>query len=194
MNPASPPVNALVKIQETVYDYDQGVSHLLLLAMIGAINGDSIPTQPFDLYVYSITNLTYNPTPPVGETGHGVAGYAVAVAPALTLGVWSPNYANHPWTGGYGVRWDINMDGDNLVGDGWGVIQTQTFGNFMVAVPAGTPHSVNVDAAVWTWTGEEPAGYEFGNVYGIVSGPVPEPATFGLLGLGVLGLLKRRRR
>lgn len=200
VNPSAPPIDAYLKIQETVYDDAQGRSQLdLMMNLIHAVHGDSIPTQDFDLYVYSITNLNYNPTPPQGEIGHGVAGYALCLEAGVNvLGIWGPDYANVWWRTGtesLNIVWDIDADHDGLLGDGWGIVQGQTFAGFMIAVPAGTPHSLEIGAGAWSWTGEEPSGVEFGDIYGYVSGPtVPEPATFGLLGLGIFGLVTRRKR
>ena len=197
-NPSDPPLDAYVKIQETVYDDTQGRAHLdLLLNTIGAVHGNPIPVAAFDLYVYSITNLTYAPPPPSG-TGRGVAGYEVDVdALAMVLGQWSPNAANNAWTGGgdaLGTFWDINADQDADLGDGWGIAPTQTFAGFMFAVAAGTPHGLNVPASIWNWTGEEPGGVEFGEISGFVSGPIPEPATMGLVAMGLSAIFLRRKR
>ena len=122
MNPTEPPLNAWVKIQETVYDDTHARAYLNVLVAIGAIHGDSLPAEAFDLYVYSITNLNYVPEPPAGETGHGVAGYQVALNPAVgLLGIWAPDYANVWWRGqaeSLDVVWDIDADQDGYLGDG----------------------------------------------------------------------------
>ncbi len=46
INPTVPPINAWIKVQETVYDDAQGRSILQTLLGINAINGPAVPLAP----------------------------------------------------------------------------------------------------------------------------------------------------
>jgi len=182
INPSNPPLDALVKVQETVYDDHQGKGILGELLGYGLVHGDPIPTFPMDLYVYSVTNLTY------GNGPSGISGFHVGSSVAGDT--YAPNAANSWWGTGPGDwDWDIDANANGIAGDGLGILMAQTFGGFMVAVPAGTPHGF-VDASAHSFTSE--GGDEVDVVRGLVSGPIPEPASLTLL-LGCLALVRRRR-
>ncbi len=191
MNPTDPPAHALLRIEETVYADDQGRALLGALTQIGAVHGDAIPTEAFDLYTYHITNMDL--VLPSGVTGFVVANVGVPV-----LGQWAPSRAFDGWTGINDPSmwmWGVDTDQDTDMGDGWGILSGTAFGGFMFAVPQGTPHSTSVPAAIFDWSAEEPGGSPVLQVFGLVSGPVPEPATLALVGFGgALALLARRRR
>ncbi len=204
VNPPQPPQNAWVKIQETVYDDPQGKQVLQGALQANAIHGSAIPAGAINLYVYSITNLTYGNGPVLGG-GNGVSGHNIVNQfNVATLGIWGPNAAASWWDTPAGNtpfpanwEWDIDADMDTLDGDGSGVLQGLSYDGMMVAVPKGTPHGL-LPSWVHTWSGggalEQPNAVQIDIVNGYVSGPVPEPVTLSLLALGALLLLRRRAR
>ncbi len=201
INPAVPPTNAWIKVQQTVYDDVQGRSILQALLGINAINGPAVPAVPINLYSYSITNLNYGNGPFTG-VGAGVTGFNIVDGLVAPLGIWGPNAANSRWEPSAGnsaptdYEWDIDADGDGLNGDGVGILLSQTFNSFLLAVPAGTPHGF-LNAWAHTWTGggalEQPNSLQADTVVGLVSGPVPAPGPAALLALGGLAASRRRR-
>ena len=91
-----------------------------------------------------------------------------------------------PVVGGSLVVWKSHVGGDNelFVYDGSSVVQLTGAGinsNFV-------PH---VDGTTITWTGKADDGNDY-EVY--MASYVPEPATMGLLAMGGMALLRRRRR
>ena len=199
-DPNDPPEDAYVKIQETVYNDTQGRQ---VLADKGAyIHGSPIPQDPMHLYVYSITNLTYDNGPFAGG-GRGVSGFNIINGfNVMSLGQWGPDAANDWWdvpagnTDPNDWEWDIDKDKDGFDGDGDGILKSDTFDSFMYAVPEGTAHG-ELDAWVHTWSGggvlEQPNSIQIDMIYGYVSGPVPEPATLAWLAIGGVGLIRRKR-
>ncbi len=202
INPPVPPVNSWVKIQETVYDDAQG-RVVLQNALPVSIHGPAIPPVPFNLYVYSITNLGYGNGPGVGG-GNGISGHNIVnIANVPTLGIWGPNAAASWWNTPAGNQpfpanweWDVDGNMNGADGDGIGITLGQTFDGMMVAVPDGTPHGI-VPSWVHTWTGggalEQPNAVQIDIVNGLVSGPVPEPATLVFLACAGLAMAGRRR-
>jgi hypothetical protein len=206
IDPPVPPTNAYVKIQQTVYNDHQGRDVLTGQFAAGAIhgNGGALPAFQMNLYAYAITNLTYGNGPFTG-TGSGVQGFVIPDNAGISGIMYGPTAANDFWEVGTGHigpgywEWDIDADDDRDNGDGDGILQGQTFNSFMLAVPDGTMHGFIDDAWVHSWHGagnlEKSSGAgQIDLVYGVVSGPIPEPATLGLLALGGLALLRRRSR
>jgi hypothetical protein len=199
-DPADPPEDAYVKIQETVYDDTQGRQ---VLNDKGAyIHGSPIPQQAMHLYVYSITNMTYDNGPFIGG-GRGVSGFNITnMYNVMSLGQWGPDAANDWWdtpagnTGPNDWEWDIDKDKDGFDGDGDGILKGDTFDSFMYAVPEGTLHG-ELDAWVHTWSGggvqEQPVAVQIDIIAGYVSGAIPEPATVALLAIGAVGFIRRKR-
>ncbi|MFO0838951.1 MAG: PEP-CTERM sorting domain-containing protein [Phycisphaerae bacterium] len=203
VNPPVPPLNAWVKIQETVYDDHQG-RQVLQQGLGLTFHGTPIPAVPFNLYVYSVTNLTYG-NGPVQGGGNGVSGFNIVNQQLVnTLGIWGPNAANSWWETPAGNvpfpnnwEWDIDGNNDTFNGDGFGVLQGQTFDSFMYAVPAGTQHGV-VPAWVHTWSGggllQQPLSAQVDiTAGGFVSGPIPEPSSILLVLAGMAAVVKLRR-
>lgn len=201
INPAVPPTDAWIKVQETVYDDVQGRSILNALIGINAINGPGVPAAPIELYAYSITNMNYGNGPFTGA-GAGITGFNIIDGMVAPLGIWAPNAANSRWEPNAGnsspfdYEWDIDADGDGLNGDGQGILLSQTFNSFLLAVPAGTPHGfLNAWAHTWTGAGglEQPASLQTDTIFGLVSGPIPAPSGLSLLGLSGFAAVRRRR-
>ena len=205
VNPAQPPPGAWVKIQETVYDDVQGRAVINnAVNVTQTAHGSPMPGPgPINVYVYSITNLTYGNSP-VTPGGNGVSGFNIVnqfLAP--NLGMWGSNAANDWWDVSAGnqpfpqnFEWDIDRNNNGFDGDGFGILQGQTYDSFMYAVPDGTPHGI-LPAWVHSWSGggalEQPAAFQIDVTQGgFVSGPIPEPATLALLALGGLALIRRR--
>ena len=202
-NPGTPPLDAYVKIQETVFDDTQGKS--ILTTKLGlTIHGDPIPAAAIDLYCYSISNLGYD-NGPFSGVGFGITGFNIVNTYGVTiLGIWGPNAANTWWdvpagnSGPGNFEWDIDGNMNGFDGDGAGILLGDTFDSFCVAVAAGTPHGLSDGHWVHTWTGggadEQPIAVQADLVYGTLSLPIPEPNTMALVGLGIVGLLALARR
>ena len=107
---------------------------------------------------------------------------------------WEPGAGN---SGPGNFEWDIGANSNGLNGDGIGILKGQTFDSFCIAVPDGTLHGLVSNAWVHTWTRggalEQPNAVQADLVYGLVSAPIPEPATSLLAALGIAGALICRR-
>lgn len=204
VNPAVPPTDAWVKIQETVYDDPQGRQVLTNNLGGGLIHGPALPAAPMNLYVYSITNLTYGNGPVMGG-GNGVSGFNIVNSFNVpSLGLWGPTGAaswwdspalNQPFPANF--EWDVDANMNGFDGDGNGVLLGNTFNGFMYAVPDGTPHGF-LPAWVHTWSGgglaEQPVSFQIDITNGgFVSGPVPAPGSLVLLASAGLIAIGRRR-
>ncbi|GMV27380.1 MAG: hypothetical protein AMXMBFR58_34110 [Phycisphaerae bacterium] len=201
VNPTNPPTDAWIKVQETVYDDVQGRAILTTQLGLGLVTGPGVPNAPLNLYAYSITNMNYNNGPFTGG-GAGVSGFNIVDGWVIPLGIWAPIAANSAWEPAAGnssptdYEWDIDANLNGLNGDGIGILLGQTFDSFYLAVPDGTMHGfLNAWAHSWSGGGalEQPASIQIDTVYGLVSGPIPSPGAAALLGLGGLGVIRRRR-
>lgn len=198
INPPVGPTTALVKIQETVYASSSCRTILADLTVAGLVRGPApynggLPGGvPCELYSYSITNLTY-----AMGGGNGISGFNNLTPYGGPANVWAPNFANGSWEPqpllAGPIEWDIDADFDGLNGDGLGIIRSQSRSEFLVAVPAGTPHGFYGGNWIHSWSGEQPGGGQINLVFGVLSGPLPEPGTLGMLLVGI-GLIARRRR
>jgi len=207
INPATGPVDAYVKIQETVYDDVQGRALLLEQIGYGLIHGSALPAGPIDVYAYSISNLQYGNGPlNDGGSGLGISGFNIVNAAGVSvLGQWGPNAANSWWgvapnnSGPGNIEWDIDANNNGFDGDGVGITLGQTHNSFYYAVPAGTQHGITGGHWVHSWDtsiGPEinSGAYQTDLVYGMLSLPIPEPATFSLLGVTAAAIVFLRRR
>ncbi len=115
IDPAVPPLDAFVKLQETVYDDVQGRAVIQDQVNAGVVHGGPLPVFPIELYAYAITNLTYGNGPFVGG-GAGVTGFNIPDIFGVGGVQWGPNAANDwcevaPGRSGPGnVEWDIEAD------------------------------------------------------------------------------------
>jgi hypothetical protein len=189
LNPAVPPTDAYVKIQETVYDDAQGrqvLSQQLALNLIHG-NGGVIPAAPFDLYGYSITNLTYG-NGPFTNSGLGISGFEIPNPANVPFVIYGPNMANDRWhehAGDPDFEWQIDADGNLIDGDGIGIVLAQSHNSFYFVVPGGTTHGFIQNASVNTWQNVSAEGFmQTDFVFGFVSGPIPEPTTAGVVAIG----------
>jgi hypothetical protein len=201
INPVVPPTDAFVKIQETVYDNVEGRQVLQQQLNFNLIhgNGGVIPPGNLNVYGYSITNLNYNNG--ASGAGAGVTGYHVQnlIGPGYTM--YAPSNANSNWAENTSppasFGWDIDANNNRLFGDGIGILLGQTHNSFYLVVPNGTVHGF-VNASIHTWTGggllEQPNSIDVDYIFGLVSGPLPEPASIATLGFSGLIFLRRRSR
>ena len=205
LNPANPPLDAFVKIQETVYDDAQGRLVLGPQLAAGIIhgNGGVIPAFPINVYVYSITNLNYGNGPTTGS-GAGIGGFTIPNIGSVPFTIYAPSAANDNWhehATDPNFNWQIDKNNNQMDGDGLGIILGQTHNGIIFVVPAGTQHGFVPGATINTWTGagllEEPVALKTDFITGFVSGPVPEPAMVGFLttfsGLAVSSRRRVRR-
>lgn len=209
-NPSAPtihgaPTGALaLKIEEDVIQYDP-TSHPHV-------------TPGMDRYVYTISNLdfdsgnvplAYGSTPGVGV--NGVSGFNIVNQYNVpTVGMGTPNdpVSGNPWVvngfaGSGNWEWDIrpnlpDPNGGEGVGSPNGGAPTAMNG-FWFEVASGTPHGI---APMWvhSWDQTDTNGdgitdttsqVNLWNIY--VSAPIPEPASFGLIGIiTILGFFVRR--
>ena len=200
INPANPPLDALVKIQETVYDDAQGRALLTQQIANGVTHGNGGQVRlagPFDLYAYSISNLTYDNG--ASGVGNGVSGFHIPNVANVPYTMYGPNAANDYWSEdtqpGTAYSWDINANQNGILGDGRGILLGQTFNSFYYVVPAGTPHGFIPNTSINTYTPgtgrAAPMPIDF--IFGSVSGPVPEPAS-GAAALVAIAAIRLRKR
>ncbi|MFQ6048328.1 MAG: hypothetical protein ACE5K7_03075, partial [Phycisphaerae bacterium] len=137
INPVDPPQDAYVKIQETVYDDQQGRTIIQDQLNAGVIHGGPMPAWPIDLYCYAIANITYDNGPlTVPPPGAGVSGFNIPDVFGVGGVQWGPNAANDWWevapgeSGPGNWEWDIDKDADSNNGDGNGILKGQTFDSF----------------------------------------------------------------
>lgn len=204
VNPATPPDGAWLRIEETVYDDTQGRQVLADGFASDAIHGSSVPEGRFDLYVFSIGNLSYG-NGPFTHQGAGIGAFHVPIPllpGPIPMGVWGPTAAVDHWetinafdTGSFG--WVIDGNTDGVRGDGTGIALGQSFNGFMFAVDEGAKRQFSefwFPSSVHTWTGagilDEMTGAVPADVIqGHLLIPVPEPSTFAMLLLGTLAFL-----
>jgi hypothetical protein len=199
LNPSTPPLDAYVKIQETVYDDAQGRLVLGPQLAAGIIhgNGGLIPVFPINVYVYSITNLNYGNGPTTGS-GAGIGGFKIPNPAGVPFVIYAPSRANDNWhehAAGPDFEWQIDKNANTLDGDGLGIILGQTHNGIIFVVPAGRAHGFITGATINTWTGagllEEPVALKTDFITGFVSGPIPEPSVTAVL-LLIAGAIGRR--
>ena len=209
-NPNAPTINGTptgslaLKIEEDVIQYDP-VSHPNV-------------TPGMDRYVYTISNLNfdsgniplaYGLNPGVGV--NGVSGFNIVNQYNIpTFGMGTPNdpVSGNPWVvngfaGSENWEWDIrpnlpDPNGGEGVGSPNGGAPLSMNG-FWFEVASGTPHGI-VPMWVHSWDQTDTNGdgitdtttqVNLWNIY--VSAPIPEPASFGLIGLiTLLGFFVRR--
>jgi len=202
VNPNPAPLDAIVKIQQTVYDCPEAYLIVNDLTAAGAltppvyVNG-GITDERFQIYVYSITNLHYDAYAPGQGLGNGLSGFNNVsgwVAGGGRANVYAPTMANTAWTPQPGFAGPVEWDNPN----GLGILKGQTRSEFILAVPCGDPsnpfgkpvHGFYDGNWVHTWVG----GVQKNLVYGVLSGPlIPEPGTIGMLLLGIVIAARRRR-
>jgi len=208
VNPNPVPLGAEVKIQQTVYDCDnaQSIIENLLYPNVNGyplppvINGPAsrnpIPAGTcFDLYAYSITNLAYDKPSGgygAGGLGNGIAGFSIAITDfAIPYLIWAPNRAFTAWIPDPGFSPRYEWDNPKALGS-LGLLESMTAGSFLLAVPSGTPKGFP-GALVHTWvTNPDGSVTQADLLFGFVSGPVPEPATIGLMLIGLFAVARRR--
>ena len=192
IDPAVPPSDAWVRIDETVYNDLQGRQVLADGLASGAIHGSSLPFEQLDLFVFSITNLRYG-NGPFTQAGAGIGSLEIQLPllpGPIPLGTWGPSAAADHWDAidafqlGY-YAWGIDANRDGARGDGFGITLGQTFNGFMFAVRSGA--RIMSSSQWWfpsslaTWTGagmldELTGALPADRIYGDLMIPVPEPS------------------
>lgn len=184
-----------LKIQEDVIQYDPVVHPFVSPGM--------------DRYVYTISNLgydsgnvplAYGSAPGVGV--NGVSGFNIVNQyNVTTTGMGTPNdpVTGNPWimngfSSGPRWEWDIRPNppdplGGEGIGSPFGPPSPVTMNGFWFEVASGTPHGI---VPMWVHSWDQSALQV--NIWDlVVSAPIPEPASFGLIGLiTILGLFVRR--
>jgi hypothetical protein len=159
----------------------------LYINVITGVSNISPGSAPgWDINPWSSTGLGFfSPTAPVGGAYQMITGSTVQVA-NLSFGavVGAGSWGSGSGTGANAAQWNLNSS-NNL------------FGFRFIAEPGGTTHfgwaRVSIGSAITTRSIVEYA-YESTPGVSIQAGVIPEPGTYALMGLGLLGVALAARR